>query len=184
MKVRNCVVVVLGVCMAFALAAPAHAGFFSDETGKNIYAVPKPGGVWVSHLTNSDTASTQGRVMFVETVCHRGVGVSIVAPQVLPMADHGVLTVAYGDDTYEMRIAGYQLGFCFVLDHWPSPWPIDPVYMGPGPTDNPMFIEWDGLGMTSLTPEMLFAALRGEGGNVSVAVYDEGGALLLQGDVN
>jgi len=158
------------VGLTLALATPALATpLINPETGKNIYAWPKPHTIWSIHIEGA-TASEQGEVQLLETACHDGVGVRIVAPG-LTEPTGGTLFVDTESGTFEIPLADYQVmvGFAFVLDHWPSPWPVDPVYLDAEQT-MPLFVEWDELfGAGTLMPEMLFEALAD--GTVSIELY-------------
>lgn len=170
MPLRRTLTLLIAGLLTLALAAPALATpVINPDTGKNIYAWPKPHTIWSAHIAGT-AASEQGEVQLLETACHDGVGVRIVAPG-LTEPTGGTLIVHTGSGTFEIPLADYQVmvGFAFVLDHWPTPWPIEPVYLDPEQT-MPLFVEWDDLfGAGTLTPEMLFQALAD--GAVDVELY-------------
>ena len=174
MKSRFVFVCLLVACLTMAFCSPAFAGVFGED-GRNIYAWPKAGANWTAQLNSPTDPSLNGVAHLVETACHRGVGLGIVAPQAMPMADHAIVSVLSGGRAYDIYVADYQLGFLFVLDYWPpAPWPVPPMYAG---EDMPMFVEFG----TELGAEGLFEALNCVDGSVTITVYDAQNAVLLQG---
>jgi len=194
MKMRVCLVCVLAACLLVAFASPAQAAHFFE--GSNIMAFPKAQTSWVGQLTSPNDASSRGVAHAVETACHDGIGLSIVAPQVLPFADRGLITVVTDDGkTFVMPVRDYQLGmgFLFVLDHWPvassvtgEDWPVRPewFWMNPEAAPDgdvmPLYVEWTRAPLNyDLTVSEFLAALDGEG-SVTLALY-AGDDLLAEG---
>lgn len=194
MRIRILVACALAACMVVATAAPASAGTFFE--GRNIYAWPKAHTIWTGQLMGPSDEPGFGVVQALETACHDGVGLSIVAPRVLPLADSGVLSiVTEGGDTYLIPVRDYQLqiGFLFVLDHWPldspttgEPWPVRPewFWMNPDAAPSgdvmPLYVEWDRPPLNyDLTVGEFLAALSGEG-SVTLSLYGDG-TLLAEG---
>lgn len=161
----------VAVCLCAASASPAFAGYLANpETGKNLNAWPKGQTIWVVHLSNPDDPSMEGRVQMLETACHEGVGFRLESPGVAGTADHAIITV----EGHKIRLDGYQLGFCFVLEQWPDPWPFDEVYADAEET-MPMFVYFGG----HLTASEFLDALAA--GGVKVEVFDSSDNLLLTG---
>lgn len=178
MNVRRALVVTTALALLLAVVTPAAAApLISPDTGKNIHAWPKGQSTWSAHL-NCPDRSLQGEAHFAETACHDGVGMTITAPG-LGEPTGGVLTAVTDTGTYEIPITDYQVmvGFVFVLDHWPNPWPVDPVYLDPTTPSMPLFVEWDQqFGPGTLTTEAFFGALSA--GRVSVQIADVDGVVM------
>lgn len=176
MKLRAVLVVSLAVCLLLGAAATASAGQFMPGTNHNINAVAKPQGNWVIHLTGGDAPATQGTVHILETVCEKGVGIVLTAPQAA--IDRGEMLVEHDGGEYLIPIAPYQLYFCWALSEWPDPWPFTEVFIDEEQTMS-LAIEWKAdLGYTTLEPDDLVEALHA--GDVTFTYYYED-AVVLQG---